>query len=197
MRFKLFGTEIYISFLFAAVITLMILFDRTGMAVPTISAVILHETAHLFVMWALECAPKKVKLIPASVQITASFTRQYKNDIIIAVCGPLANFVLFLTLYLNYLAYKNDTSLYYALINLLIGSFNSLPVWGLDGGTVLYCILTKRFSPRTAETTVKLITLISAVSVIIAAIILTLKAKLNITLYIIGIYLIVMCIIKN
>ena len=79
MRFKLLGTEIYISFLFTAIITLMILFDRTGMAVPTICAVILHETAHLFAMWALDCAPKKVKLIPASVQITTSFTKKTVN----------------------------------------------------------------------------------------------------------------------
>ena len=197
MRFKLFGTEIYISFLFTAVITLMILFDRTGMAVPTICAVILHETAHLFAMWALECAPKKIRLIPASVQITASFTKQYRNDIIIAVCGPLANLILFLTLYTNYLAYGNTTSLYYALTNLLIAVFNSIPVTGLDGGTVLYCLIAKKHSVRTAQTVLKLITLLIAATAIATAIILTLKGKLNITLYIIGIYLIVMCIIKN
>lgn len=196
MRFKLFGTEIYISFLFAAVITLMLLFDRTGMAVPALCAVILHETAHLFAMWALECAPKKIKLIPASVQITTNFTRQYKNDIIIAACGPFANLILFLTLYFNYLAFKNETTLYYALTNLLIGAFNALPVAGLDGGTILFSALAKKYPPNRAALTVKIITVLAAITAIAIAIVLTVKGKLNITLYIIGIYLIVMCIIK-
>ncbi len=196
MKFKLFGTEIYISFLFAAVITLMILFDRTGMAVPCLCAVIIHETAHLFAMWVLECAPKRIKLIPASVQITTSLTRLYKNDIIIALCGPLANLILFLTLYFNHLAFGNETTLYYALINLLIGLFNALPVAGLDGGTILFSLLAKKYSQNKAAIVLKIITAIIALSAIITAIVLTINGKVNITLYIIGIYLFVMCIIK-
>ncbi len=196
MKFKLFGTEIYISLLFIAVITLMILFDKTGMAVPCLCAVSLHEIAHLFAMWVLECSPKRIKLIPASIQISTSFTRPYKNDIIIAACGPCANLVLFLTLYFNYLAFKNEIVLYYALINLLIGLFNALPVAGLDGGTILFSALSKKYSPNKAAIVLKLVTAIVAVAAIVCAIVLTVNGKLNITLYIIGIYLFIMAIVK-
>ena len=144
MRFKLFGTEIYISFLFAAVIAVMLACDRTGLALPSLFAVFMHEAGHLFCMWALDTSPKSVRLIPASVQITRSITSSYKKDTAVALCGPIVNFVLFASLYFNYLAFGNKATLCYALLNLIIGVFNMLPVKGLDGGTVLYSILAKR-----------------------------------------------------
>ncbi len=196
MRFKLLGTEIYISFLFAAVVTVLLATDRTGLILPALFAIVMHELGHLFAMWATECAPKRIKLIPASVQITNSFSKQYKNDIIIAVCGPLVNFILFFTLYFNYFAFKNENTLYYALINLLIGIFNSLPVWGLDGGTVLFSILAKRYDLNRATLTVKIITFITAIGVIVGAVVLTIRGKLNLSLYIVGIYLFISAIIK-
>lgn len=196
MRFKLFGTEIYISFLFSAVITVMLLTDRTGLLVPTLFAIIMHEIGHLFAMWALECAPKRIKLIPASIQITSPFSKRYKNDIIIAVCGPTVNFVLFFTLYFNYLAFKNELTLYYALLNLIIGLFNSLPVKGLDGGTILFSILAKKYELNKAELILKAITITIALAIIISAIYFTVKGKTNLSLYIIGLYLIIMSILK-
>ena len=196
MKFRLFGTEIYISFLFAAVITVMLATDKTGLIIPALFAVIMHEIGHLFAMWVLECAPKRIKLIPASVQITSSFSGRYKNDIIVAVCGPAVNFVLFFTLYFNYLAFKNQLVLYCALLNLIIGLFNSLPVAGLDGGTVLYSVISKKSNPNKAAVIVKKITLVIAFLIIVSAVVLTLKGKLNLSLYIVGIYLILMSIIK-
>ena len=196
MRVRLFGTEVYISFLFAAVVTVLLATDRTGMIVPSLFAIIMHEIGHLFCMWALDCAPKRVKLIPASVQITSSFTKGYKNDIIIAVCGPLVNFLLFFTLYFNYLAFKNKITLCYALINLVIGLFNSLPVKGLDGGTVLFSVLVKNIDYNKSVLILKGITVAVALTVVVIAVWLTLKGKINISLYIIGIYLFIMSILK-
>ena len=196
MRVKLFGTEVYISFLFAAVVTVLLATDRTGMILPSLFAIIMHEIGHLFAMWALDCAPKRVKLIPASVQITSSFTKGYKNDIIIAICGPLVNFLLFFTLYLNYLAFKNKITLCYALINLIIGLFNSLPVKGLDGGTVLFSLLVKRKDYNKAVLILRAVTVGVALSIIVVAVLLTVKNKINLSLYIIGIYLFIMSILK-
>ena len=128
MRFKLLGTEFYISFLFAAVITAMIAFDRTGYILPLLFAVLMHEGGHLAAMWILDCAPKRVRLVPASVEITAKMTVSHKNEIAVALCGPLVNIILFITFGLNYLVYKRSLSLICCLINLLIAAFNLLPV---------------------------------------------------------------------
>ncbi len=196
MKFKILGTEIYISFLFTAVISFMLATDRTGLALPTLCAVILHETGHLLAMWALECNPKSVNLIPASVKITMPFSKSFRNDIIIAVCGPAVNFLLFLVLYVNYLSFGSEVSLYYGLVNLLIGIFNIMPVKGLDGGTILFTILAKKLDINKATLILRFITISVAIGILILAILVTVKVKFNPTLYIVGIYLLISAIIK-
>ncbi len=196
MKFKLFGTEIYVSFLFASVISLMLAFDKTGLAVPTLFAVTCHETGHLFAMWLLEKSPKSIRLIPASVQITRNFSCSYKNDIIVALMGPAVNLLLFVIFYINYSIFKNNGVLCYAFINLIIALFNLLPVTGLDGGTVLFSIVAKRGDINKAMLTLRIITLILAAITLFLAITLTLRGKLNISMYIAAIYLFMSVIIK-
>lgn len=196
MKLKLLGTEIYVSFLFMAVICVMLATDRTGLLLPTLFAVLMHEIGHLFAMWVLDCSPKQIKLIPASVQITAPLTSKYKNDIIIAIIGPIVNLLLFFVLYINFLCFKNSIILNYALINLLITIFNLMPVIGLDGGTILFSVLAKKTEYNKAILTLKIITLIVAAAVIFLAVTLTIRGKINISLYIIGIYLVIASIIK-
>ncbi|MBR2040455.1 MAG: M50 family metallopeptidase, partial [Clostridia bacterium] len=157
MKFKLLGSEIYISFLFVAVISLMLATDKTGLALPTLFAVSLHEIGHLLAMWIVGTPPKSIRLIPASVQITRSISSRYKNDIIVALSGPLVNFALFLTLYINYLIFGNEGILYYSLINLIVGLFNLLPVTGLDGGTVLFSVIAKKRDINRAMLTLRII----------------------------------------
>ena len=197
MSFKLFGTKIYISFLFAATLCLMLIFDRTGLALPTLFAIFIHETAHLFTMWALDCAPKQIRLIPASVQIVSDFSAGYNRDIAVSVMGPLSNFLLFGCLYLNHLRYGNQGSLVYALLNLIIGVFNLLPVTGLDGGRILYSLLAKRQDPNRANLILKIVTLIFAAAALFLAVTLTIRGKLNLSLYIIALYLVVISILKT
>ena len=196
MRIKLFGTEIYISFLFSAVVTIMLATDRTGLMLPSVFAITMHELGHLFAMWCLECNPKRIKLIPTSIQITSNFSKGYKNDIIIALCGPIVNIILFFSLYFNYLAYQNNTVLYFSLVNLVIGIFNVLPLWELDGGTILYSIIAQKSQPNRAALTVKIITRIVGVGIFLTAVYLTVKGKINFSLYIMAIYLFIGVIIK-
>ncbi len=197
MRFKLFGTEIYISFLFASVITLMLLFDKTGVILPLLFAVFMHEIGHLFMMYLRESAPKRIKLIPASVQITKPFTSNYKNDILISLSGPLVNIFLFSVFYFNYKCYQNITTLYISLLNLIIGLFNLLPIKGLDGGTVFYCVLCKYTNVNKAEWIMGLISFFSGSALLLSAVVLTLRGKINISFYIMGVYLLVTTLIKK
>lgn len=196
MKFKLFGIEIYVSFLFVALITVMLATDKTGFMLPALFAVFAHEIGHLFMMWVLECTPKRIKLIPASIQITSSFSKRYKTDILVSLSGPAANILLFIALYFNYLAFKNEVVLCYALLNIIVAAFNLLPFVGLDGGTILYTLLCKTNDVNKAAVIMKIITIISSALLIAAAVILTIKHKINISLYIIGIYLFVMSLVK-
>lgn len=196
MRFKLFGTEFYISFLFAAVITAMLAFDKTGFVLPLFFAVLVHETGHLAAMWVLDCAPKRVRLVPAAVEITTKIGNGGKYEIIIALCGPAVNLLLFGTLFVNYLAFGNDGYLTNALINLLIGVFNLIPVTGLDGGTVLFNLLCRKNDPSRAGLIMRIINFSVAAAALVTAVTLCFKGQFNLSFFILALYLFVMSIIK-
>ncbi len=197
MKFKFFGCQIYISFLFWAMIAIMIVFDKTGLIVPTLLAVFFHETGHLLCMWAKGIPPKKIKLIPTSVQITAPTISSFKNDIAVSICGPLANLVIFLTLYLNFYIYKNYSVLIFALINLIIALFNLLPLKGLDGGKILHCLISLKSGSEKADKALSLVTLAFSLCVIFLAVYLSFNKIFNISLYIIAIYLLLISIAKK
>ncbi len=122
MKFKLFSTEIYISFLFAAVVVFMLATDRTGLVIPTMFAIFIHESGHLLAMWVSDCAPQSIRLIPASVQIVRSFPTKAGAEAAILICGPAANLAVFATLFLNHLAFENIDSLVFGMLNLKVGS---------------------------------------------------------------------------
>lgn len=196
MRFKILGTEIYVSFLFAAMLAFILATDRTGLALPTFIAVTVHEMGHLFAMWTLECAPRRIKLIPASVQITVSFSGRFRNDIIITLCGPALNLLLFFSLYINYIMFNSNVSLQYALVNLLICLFNLLPFKGLDGGALLFAVLARKGNLNRAELTLRIITLASGVVLIFIAVYLAFRVRVNPSLFIMGIYLLITSVAK-
>ncbi len=197
MKFKLFGTEIYISFLFLAMVTVMIAFDKTGLILPTLFSVICHEAGHLFCMWALGSTPKRIKLIPACVQITDSIVRRYKIDNAVSLCGPMVNILLFFVFYINYSIWKSEPVLIFAFLNLILGLFNLLPVKGLDGGRILHNIIAQKRDIARADLILKLLGFIFAAIFIILAVVLHLKGKINVSIYILGIYFLVLSLSKK
>jgi len=115
----------------------------------------------------------------------------------VAICGPLVNILLFLVFYFNFKAFGNELVLYYALLNLVIAIFNLLPVKGLDGGTIVYSLIASKYGINKAEITVKIFTVVIAISITLVGIFLMLKGETNISLFIIAIYLLVLAFLKR
>lgn len=197
MKFKLFGTEIYVSFLFCAVLCFMLAIDRTGLIMPTLFAVLIHETGHLIAMWAADCQPRAIRLIPASVQIIRGFSPKKCGEAAIAICGPAVNLVVFFTFYINYQMFKNELSLVFAILNLVIALFNLLPVSGLDGGTLLTIALARFTDIYKAEAIVRIITGAFAFCAFLLGVYLWVSKTLNISVFIVAVYLGVCSFIKK
>lgn len=189
MKFKFLGTEIYISFLFCAVFCFMLAIDRTGLVIPTFFAIFIHESAHLLAMWAADCQPRAIRLIPTSVQIVRPFSVKRYGEIAISVCGPAANLVVFGTLYTNYVIFKSYQSLNFAILNLVIAIFNLLPVSGLDGGTILTIIISKFTDVYKAESIVRLVTVGFAFIAFVFGVYLWVSDTVNISVFIVAVYL--------
>ena len=197
MRFRLFGTQVYVSFLFTAIIAFMIATDRTGLILPTLFAVTVHETGHLFAMWVTECEPKSVRLIPASVQIVRKMSPKRNGEISVSVMGPVANLLLFAVLYANYRLFGNRHILEFAFLNLIICLFNLLPVSGLDGGTILKEILVKKISEQKANIIITATSLFTAAAAVILGVVTAHNSNFNISIFVVAIYITVCALLKK
>lgn len=175
----------------------MLAVDRTGLMIPTVFAVLIHELGHLFAMWVMECAPKSIRLIPASVQIVRSFSPKPNGETAIALVGPLCNIITFFTLWLNYLVFGSENVLKFALLNLILGMFNLLPVKGLDGGTLLYGILCKRMEEYKADRALRTVTAILAAIAFLSGLTLLFRGHFNPSVFILVLYLAISAFIKK
>lgn len=197
MKFSLFGTRIYVSFLFSATLSLMLATDRTGLMIPTLFAVLIHETGHLFSMWASDCAPKEIRLIPASVQIVEKYGTPLKKQWGIIICGPLANIAVSAAIFINFYLTGSDISLRFALLNLVMAAFNLLPVSGLDGGRLLELFISAKKDIYTAARTVNIITIVLAILLCVVGVTLVIRGNVNLSVFILALYLFMCAIIKR
>ena len=196
MKIKIFGTKIYVSFLFSATLSLMLATDRTGLMIPTLFAVLIHEAGHLFAMWASDCSPKEIRLIPASVQIVESISGA-PAGIGVVLCGPLANLAVAAALFINFYLSGFDISLRFGMLNGVLAVFNMLPVTGLDGGRLIEHIIARKKDLYTAEKTVRIITLIVSAAAFILGVWLALSRNVNISVFIVALYLAVCGMMKR
>ena len=190
MNFKIFSTKIYVSVLFVAIIVFMLILDKTGLAPFCFLAVLIHELSHLIAMKIEGCAPKEIRLTPASVGIIRDFKCSLLSERKIAFAGPIGNIVTGIIFVSLFLIFKNQSLLQFALLNFITAAFNLLPVCGLDGGTILICFLTKsNISGQKAEQILRLITLTISLLSLFFATLLALNKTYNPSAFIIGIYL--------
>ena len=197
MKFSLFGTRIYISFLFCATVSLMLALDRTGLIIPTLFAVLIHETGHLFAMWASDCAPKEIRLIPASVQIIEKYGTPSKKQAWIIISGPLANIAIGAALYINFYLNSSRFSAVFALLNAVMAIFNLLPVSGLDGGRLIELLLSLKIGDYAAGRTVNIITIIMAIVLFFIGIMLVIRGNANLSVFIVALYLVMCTVMKR
>ncbi|OJU10134.1 MAG: hypothetical protein BGN88_12200 [Clostridiales bacterium 43-6] len=161
MTFKIFGCKITVSFLFTALIALLLLFDRSSIFVLTLISVIIHESGHLIMMKLLNQVPDAIKVIPAGVIITKNKICSYRDEILISSGGIFFNVIItavFSVLYRFHIS--ENFSLSVAMVNLFIAFFNMLPVNGLDGYEIIKNITRCKSHRMTVVSVVTLVLLL-------------------------------------
>ena len=88
----------------------------------------------------------RISLYPFGADIGADTSRlSYKSEIVVFLSGPLMNFVLALLSLLFYFSFKGMLVLAFCISNIIFFFVNILPVRGLDGARVLFCLLCECF----------------------------------------------------
>lgn len=198
MKFRVLKTEITISYLIICTASICIIAGIFDSFLYCLFAIIIHETGHIILMCIFGYAPEKIKisLFEISISDRKRQERSFIQNFLIIFFGPFANFICFILFYLLYLI-GNDYFLYFAAANFSVGLFNVLPVMSLDGGQLLYLILSRFFSDTVSQRIVNVITFIIIFPLATFGFILLFNSKYNFSLLIVCIYLVFSLICRN
>jgi len=118
------------------------------------SCVLLHEFGHCFVAKHYKIIVPRIILLPiGGMAQFQRIPRAPKKELFITLAGPLVNIVIFAIIYFfvgwpskesfassNLVSFKG-TMYFLMIINLLMGTFNLLPVFPMDGGRILRALM--------------------------------------------------------
>ena len=116
--------------------------DRNGAVLPILCAMALHELAHAAAMLACGGRIRRLTLRFADLHMEAAGLG-YRQEFFAALAGPLANLACGAAFRVCWPAF--------AAYSLILGLYNLLPVWPLDGGRMMGCLFLERLPPVRAE----------------------------------------------
>lgn len=152
-------------FMFAIVLAAL---DRSGSVLPILCAMAVHELAHIVMMLACGGQVRRLTLRFADLQIAASGLG-YRQELLSALAGPLVNLICGAAFCMQRPSF--------AAYSLMLGLYNLLPVWPLDGGRVLRCALLARLPVVQAELVSEIVSFASCGVLLLAGLVLTFIKK--------------------
>ena len=115
----------------------------------------------------------------------------------ISFAGVILNLILFLIFLFLFKIFNLGVFNFFAVCNLSLAIFNILPVRMLDGGNIIYLVLLNRFASKTAEKILDVVSCIFLVILTLLCYAISKNFKINFSLFIITIYLILNLFFKN
>lgn len=170
MRFTLLNVKFEINYIFLCLIVSYLFIDKTGLCLPLLISVIVHETAHLLFLILFKCKIMSVKLNVGAVLVLHSDDISKGHKIASILAGPVSNLLL------SAVAYILKNEIYFA-INLILAVYNLLPLSGVDGGALLKTALDGFCSNKTIDRTIVLCTVL--ICTVFVAIYFTFKKLFN------------------
>lgn len=128
----------------------IIIFIIVGARLDLLSSFIfifIHESAHVIVAKSMQMSFKEWISHPIGFAIEIDEVEELtsKQKIILYGSGPFMNFILALLFFIIYRIFRNDIFLLFVNINLILGIFNLIPAFPLDGAQIFRIILSKFF----------------------------------------------------
>jgi len=189
INFNIFGIKISVSVGFFGIVTLMLYIDKTGLMLPTAVTVIVHEIGHLIALILFKSKPESIVLKVGTVGISGRFLLSAKKEIIMLFVCFLLNIFLFFVLFCFYFIFENFVLLNFALVMLVTGVFNLLPIIGLDGGEILKIILNMRLKSVSSNLILYLTSSVTVMFILMLGFYVFADTKSNISLILMALYL--------
>lgn len=196
MKIKFGKTALRINVSFAAVLTLMLILDESGMCAVGLFCCIIHETGHIMCLLLLGETPESVELSFYGIRIKRKEPSilSATEELAVYVAGPAMNFIMSAAVFLFLKRYDGLKTA--AEISLCVGAFNLIPCRPLDGGNVVFRLFSMFFREETAQKISSDLSMVILVPMAVAGIILLIKNG-NFTLIAVTVYLAAVCIAER
>lgn len=154
------NVKIKIHWSFAVLSIFMFIFGKFAMFFCAIVAVLLHEMGHSVVGRKLGYKLDLITLLPYGAMLSGKNSPfNTKDEIKIAIAGPIVNAVLILS---NIILWRIFPSIFnisnnFFSANVFTLIFNLLPVYPLDGGRILIAVLSSKMPRAKAEKKTKVV----------------------------------------
>lgn len=184
--------KICIDFTFFAVIALFLSFDGTGYGLMSIAACLVHESGHLIAMLIQKKFPSKLTFYGGGIKLSSSV----QPSVFVLLAGSFTNFIVFGILYFN----ADGTDIFpvlFAVLNLIIGIFNLLPISFFDGKILLETLLIHTLEPVIVMKILNIIQFLILFLIIYSSVFMFFNGFINFTVAIVLIYLIFVDIIDK
>lgn len=141
MEFTVLKTKICLSPLFFSVLTLFLLFDKSGIALSVLGFSFLHECAHFVLLLIFRTFPQKISLNLFGIEMSLKSNLSELRKMSVFSAGFVLNFILAAFFFFS----GEKVS---AIINLYIGIFSFIPLPSTDGGEIIEIITDDFFSEK-------------------------------------------------
>lgn len=186
LELKILKTRVRLCFSFFAVLAVFAMSDSRCFGLAALAACGMHEFSHLFMMLLFGVSPEVITFYVAGIQITSSQMERvcgFKRVLILSA-GCVANFIAAMVFWFC----GNAAA---AVINLLTGVFNLLPIGELDGAALLKMLFIRLCRPERVDRALMISGLVSAA--LYAAAVIALGSSVSFTLVTTAVYIIIVC----
>ena len=181
--------KVEMRFSFPAILAMILCTDTEGTAILCLLACGLHEVGHIFTMYVMGCPPERITFYGRGIKLTGG-----GKNIPVIISGCAVNFLLFTAFYF----FTDDYNLrLFAVISLLTGLFNLMPVQNFDGYNLLERVITRFLPPERIASVLKEAEIISCIVVVPLIVIFFLGGEVNFSSVVFLFYLFVVDIIEN
>ena len=188
---------IHISPLFFASVTLLFTVSENRTVLIALVSSVLHECGHLALLLFFGCKIRSVTLSFYGMKLVRENETEldFSRETAVCIAGVTVNFIIFSVFLAAYAVFGKKVFIEISAVNLVLALFNFLPVFFLDGGRVLECLLKSRFELEKSEKILNAVSVVSLLPVYAAGIFLFVK-KGNFTLLLCAVYLTAASLIK-
>ncbi|MBF7151095.1 MULTISPECIES: stage IV sporulation intramembrane metalloprotease SpoIVFB [Bacillus] len=149
IKYKDVLTKISVHPLFWVIIVIGIFTARFKELLLLFCIVLIHELGHAFAAAHYNWRIKKIQLLPFGgvAELEEHGNKSLKEELVVVIAGPIQHIWMMAVGYILFETGWLGAELYYFFMwnNIIILAFNLLPIWPLDGGKVLFNVLSYRF----------------------------------------------------